>query len=802
MNIKKKNKINKSFIHHSKNSSLIISSDLPPSTIYKILKNNEYLINQKDSRGETFLTYAIKRNKFDVVKLLLTSSILDLNFKDDFGNSYLLIATLFQRENMINPIIQKGLNLNLKNNDGNTALHLAYMLDNQNIIKILKDNKIDLSIKNNQGETAEEIKERISSPSFIQSFGSESQIIYNEKSQNSYKSDENINVITKSNSMKKIINKTRILNSIHKSNNNKNTINSNNKSDNNIDILNSINNSDDKVNIITKKDINNNINILNSMNNSDDKVNVMTKKDINNNNNILNSMNNSDDNGKIINKTDDKDNDNDNVNILNSMNKSDNINTISSIEKTNINLNSKNSFEKPKNPLNDCYNDNVNIGLSIVKPKKMEESLETCHNSKTNNTQVNIEENDSNGKIKESLGDDFFNLSLDLPKKENHDIIKIDNNINIYEDDENENENDNDDNIINLSNDNINKKSTFFKKSSSIKSINDYNNSDDDDNINIVSHSFTKKESENIDENYNPLDDNEEDNFKIVNSDDEDNKYKNQTLQLNKSIKTSDIDFNFNVSHKIPPYQYNKTEMNNNNCDSQKANTERKKITLNLNFNQPIRAEPNKLPSFTEVNPNIHNSLFNFLKRIGMEKYFENLNNMGFDDLKLIINQTKKGMGITDDNLKLAGIKLPGDRAKILIKIEEEAKLYNFKLQKEIYYTSKDLKNCENDINIQKLNKWLKEIKLEEYLFNFIDAGYHSKELLLMQMISKQPLTNNILEQEIEIKKPGHRIRIMNKLQDEANNLKKRFNFSLINDIFDTDVGKKVEQLKEECNIF
>ena len=775
MNIKKKNKINKSFIHHSKNSSLIISSDLPPSTIYTILKNNEYLINQKDSRGETFLTYAIKRNKFDVVKLLLTSSILDLNFKDDFGNSYLLIATLFQRENMINPIIQKGIDLNLKNNDGNTALHLAYMLDNENIIKILKDNKIDLSIKNNQGETAEEIKERISSPSFIQSFGSESQIIYNEKNQRSYKSNENINVIAKSNSMKKIINKTKILNSIHKPNDNKSTINSNNKSDNNINILNSINNSDDKVNVKTKKDNNNNINILNSINKSDD-------------------------NGKIINKTDD----NDNVNILNSMNKSDNINTISSIEKSNINLNTKNSFEKPKNLLNDCYDDNVNIGLSIVKPKKMEESLETCHNSKNNNTQVNIEENDSNGKIKESLGDDFFNLSLDLPKKENHDIIKIDNNINDNEDDENENENDNDndDNIINLSNDNFNKKSTFFKKSSSIKSINDYNNSDDDDNINIVSHSFTKKESENIDEDYNPLDDNEEDNFKIVNSDDEDNKHKNQILQLNKSIKTSDFDFNFNVSHKIPPYQYNKTEMNNNNCDSQKANTERKKITLNLNFNQPIRAEPNKLPSLTEVNRNIYNPLFIFLKRIGMEKYFENLNNMGFDDLKLIINQTKKGMGITDDNLKLAGIKLPGDRAKILIKIEEEAKLYNFKLQKEIYYTSKDLKNCENDVNIQKLNKWLKEIKLEEYLFNFIDAGYHSKELLLMQMISKQPLTDNILEQEIEIKKPGHRVRIMNKLKDEANNLKKRFNFSLINDIFDTDVGKKVEQLKEECNIF
>ena len=185
-----------------------------------------------------------------------------------------------------------------------------------------------------------------------------------------------------------------------------------------------------------------------------------------------------------------------------------------------------------------------------------------------------------------------------------------------------------------------------------------------------------------------------------------------------------------------------------------------------------------------------------------MEKYFDNLDDIGFDDVKLLIEQTKNGIGISDDNLKKCGIKLPGDRAKILIKIQEEAKNFNFKIPKEVYYNCRNLNNYKNDENIIKLNDWLKEIKLEEYLFNFIDAGYHSKELLLMQMISKQPLTNNILEQEIEIKKPGHRIRIMNKLQDEANNLKKRFNFSLINDIFDTDVGKKVEQLKEECNIF
>ena len=44
------------------------------------------------------------------------------------------------------------------------------------------------------------------------------------------------------------------------------------------------------------------------------------------------------------------------------------------------------------------------------------------------NTQI-YETNDA--KIKDSLNNDFFDLSVDLPKKENKDIIQLDKNINI-----------------------------------------------------------------------------------------------------------------------------------------------------------------------------------------------------------------------------------------------------------------------------------------------------------------------------------------------------------------------------------
>ena len=176
MNITRNNKYipeqSQTLTHSSSHSSLIISSDLDTISLYKILINKKTLINQKDLKGETFLSYAIKRNKLDNFNLLLTSPILDLKYEDNNGNSYLLLSTLYQRENMIIPLIQKGIDINKKNNDGNTALHLAHMLENNNIIKILNNNNIDFTIKNNKGEIAEEVTERITSPVFINSFGS------------------------------------------------------------------------------------------------------------------------------------------------------------------------------------------------------------------------------------------------------------------------------------------------------------------------------------------------------------------------------------------------------------------------------------------------------------------------------------------------------------------------------------------------------------------------------------------------------------------------------------------------------
>ena len=163
-------------------------------------------------------------------------------------------------------------------------------------------------------------------------------------------------------------------------------------------------------------------------------------------------------------------------------------------------------------------------------------------------------------------------------------------------------------------------------------------------------------------------------------------------------------------------------------------------------------------------------SLYEFLSQINMQKYYDNFNNNGFEYVNLIIEDFKLGNHLTDVQLKLIGISNPGDRAKILIRFEEKSNLFDFNIPKSVYYLLNTFDKIENDINIIKLNNWLKKIKLEEYLIKFINNGYYSIELLLMQSLSKNPLSDDILKNEFNIEKLGHRTRILNKLNEESKN--------------------------------
>ena len=156
--------------------------------------------------------------------------------------------------------------------------------------------------------------------------------------------------------------------------------------------------------------------------------------------------------------------------------------------------------------------------------------------------------------------------------------------------------------------------------------------------------------------------------------------------------------------------------------------------------------------------------LTKFISEINLpKKYAEILIENGFDDLNVLINQMKKGLSITYQNLKDIGITSPGDKSKILVHLEEISQNFDFDLEKDIIYS--------NNIPEEKsgsLYQFLHGIHLDEYFQLFIDSGFSSAELLFMQMASKNPITEDILKNDIGINKIGHLQRIMISLKEET----------------------------------
>jgi hypothetical protein len=174
------------------------------------------------------------------------------------------------------------------------------------------------------------------------------------------------------------------------------------------------------------------------------------------------------------------------------------------------------------------------------------------------------------------------------------------------------------------------------------------------------------------------------------------------------------------------------------------------------------------------------------------------LNNSEFSNIFDVIEKTKQGHYINDTQLKNIGINLSGDRAKILIRIQEKSNLFNFNVPKEVYYSTKNYnEQIENDVNLNKLQLWLKEINLDKYFYNFVNNGYFSVDLLFVQMGTKNPLTDEILKNEISIEKLGYRIRILNKLEEEYS--------SYLNNLTKCDIvynQNENNRICSNCNIF
>ena len=161
---------------------------------------------------------------------------------------------------------------------------------------------------------------------------------------------------------------------------------------------------------------------------------------------------------------------------------------------------------------------------------------------------------------------------------------------------------------------------------------------------------------------------------------------------------------------------------------------------------------------------NKKNEIIKFISEINLpQRYSEILIENGFDDLAVLTNQMKKGLALSYQNLKDIGINNPGDRAKILIHLEEISQNFESILENDVIYS--------NTIPQEKtgsLYYFLLKLNLEEYFNNFIENGYNNAELLFIQMASKNPITEDIIKNDLGIEKIGHLQRIMISLKEES----------------------------------
>ena len=194
---------------------------------------------------------------------------------------------------------------------------------------------------------------------------------------------------------------------------------------------------------------------------------------------------------------------------------------------------------------------------------------------------------------------------------------------------------------------------------------------------------------------------------------------------------------------------------------------------INKNMFNNNQIQNNELTEIKKINKEIKDpkeDLYKFLEKIEMEQYIDLFINEGFDDINLVINQIKKGNPINDDILREMGIERPGDRAKILIRIQECARLFDFKIPFEaVYYINrKKFEFLKYDFHVKALQNWLKKMKLQHYLDKFYNNGYYSPELIFIQKASNFPINDTIIERDLKIENINDRKLIMSSITSNS----------------------------------
>lgn len=118
--------------------------------VKKIIKSKKININFQLDNNKTGLIYASKNGHFEIVKLLVENNV-DMNIQDINKNTALMFAVLYHNDNIAEYLITQGAKLDIINNHGSTVMHLAASVGNKKILEELDNRGMDLEYRDDNG---------------------------------------------------------------------------------------------------------------------------------------------------------------------------------------------------------------------------------------------------------------------------------------------------------------------------------------------------------------------------------------------------------------------------------------------------------------------------------------------------------------------------------------------------------------------------------------------------------------------------------------------------------------------------
>lgn len=96
-------------------------------------------VNARNSDGETALTFALKNEQLEMIKILIERGNANVDDQDDSGFTELMMAARRGQINMVKLLVERyNANLHLRNKDGMTALMIAEKYHRTEVVRYLK----------------------------------------------------------------------------------------------------------------------------------------------------------------------------------------------------------------------------------------------------------------------------------------------------------------------------------------------------------------------------------------------------------------------------------------------------------------------------------------------------------------------------------------------------------------------------------------------------------------------------------------------------------------------------------------